>query len=105
MLCDMQLGDSLGCALLKVFKRREDFNKSLLKAPLHSEMNNWKILRSKSGKTSDGFPASEILCRCPDDIPQTIIDHKIADPVITDYMEEMNSKLNKEGSNGLNTVS
>lgn len=89
-LCDLQIGDTFGCALLKVFKRREEFNKTLLSPT--SEMHNWKILRSKSGKTSDGFPASQILCRSPDEIPQAIIDHKIADPVIGDYMQELKQK-------------
>lgn len=107
VLCDMQMGDSFGCALLKVFKRREDFNRTLAKPSImqiESEMNNWKIIRSKSGKTSDGFPDSQILCRSPEEIPQTILDHKIADPVITDYLEEMKCKLDKKGNDGFNSV-
>lgn len=88
VIVDMESGNSLGISLLKAFKNRQILIEE--NSPIkNTEYHNWRILRSKSGKTCDGFPASEILCRSPDEIPQAIIDHKIADPVITNYVDEL----------------
>ncbi len=51
-------------------------------------MKDWKIVKSKSGKSEDGFPIPEILCRNITDIEKAIEIHEIHDPVITDYEDK-----------------
>lgn len=48
-------------------------------------MEEWKILRSKSGKSPIGHPIGEYLCRSDADVKRIIEEKQILDAVIEKY--------------------
>lgn len=63
---------------------------------MSSETKDWVTVSSKSGKTKEGFPVGEILCRSLKDIDQVIKDMDIIDPVVKPYIPEYGINLTME---------
>lgn len=53
-------------------------------------MESWKVLKSKSGTHKEfGYPLPQILCRNQKDLEAALENSEIHDPVIKNYLEEI----------------
>lgn len=57
------------------------------------KMENWLIVSSKMGKTLDGFPCGQYLCRSEEDVKSVIKDKCILDPLITKYSDRVQNGM------------
>jgi hypothetical protein len=52
------------------------------------EMDNWFVVKSKSGKSKDGFPLGEVLLRSKKEAEQYLKELAIEDGIISKYLPE-----------------
>lgn len=53
-------------------------------------MNDWTVVRSITGRTKDGLPAGETLCRYKEDVPKVM--ERMEIPEVLSYDERMKEK-------------